>query len=238
MINTYLKRYSMVAAGTVLGFLISSVQEKAQALTFQTYTDLASWEAAVSGTTNLEDFNSQPRGLFSNPINVSGFNDFSITGHTAGDSIGVIAGTIFGNIDGTNWLGWAGLDAGPMFDFNLNQATNAFAFDWRDTDLTDSYEIKIAGTNFEAPPFSRDFSFNRRGFFGVVAVDGTFDKVSFSQTRRGGVITPFGVDNVRTVYAAPEPVTYILAPLLAGGFGIACYRQQKQKKQLKAVSKA
>ena len=190
-----------------------------QGLTFQTFTDLASWQAAVAGlSTTLEDFNNQTIGYFSDPFNELAFNGFSLSGNSNGDSrdsIGIREGNAPGTINGTPFIGWIGAGMGPTFEVNFNNPVVAFAFEWRDFDTSDSYHLEISDTIWVAPPFTVAPIGNTgvsggtgcgengelcRGFFGVLALDGTFTEANFVHdfvATGDTFLNNFGVDNFR-----------------------------------------
>ena len=202
---------------------------RANALTFTTYTDRASWEAAT-GSFSSEDFNSSTQRVFSTPINESGFNGFDLSGSFDDDTVQIAAGTASTNINGTQFLRWNGSNVGPTINFDFNTPVNSFAFDWNDTDPTDSYRLDISdGSSFEAPPFSD--SGTGTGFFGIVASDGTFTSASFISTAQGGVVEPFGIDNVAfssETVAVPFEVSPTLGLFIVGGiFGVNHWRKRR-----------
>jgi hypothetical protein len=84
--------------------------------------------------------------------------------------------------------------------------------------------VTVNGNNYSNPPFLLSTG---NGFWGV-AVSGAeaFTSVTFTQSAAGGYIDPFGVDNIYTTAAVPEPGT-----LLLFGTGIAAavrrYRRRR-----------
>lgn len=179
-----------------------------------TYTDLSAYQAALSGATEeIEDFNSATVGDFSDPINETGFNFFSITGNTSGDNVGIKAGAGSGNIDGTQYIGWGdGSGVGPTLNFIFDENIFAFAFQWRDTDGSDVYRLVVTedGTTsqYYNPPFSTGTG---TGFFGIIS-DDSFSQVTIETQAYGGHVGYFGLDNFRM---APANVTPASIPTLS-----------------------
>ena len=165
---------------------------------YTVYTNYADWVAAVGSTGELENFNSTSTQTFSDPFNVTGFNDFSISGTTHSDTIGIVAGSGTANIDGTNYFGWEGSSDGPDITFTFGSPVSMFAFDWVDTDPTDSFKIVFGALEWTEPPFS---SSTGSGFFGIVS-DTPFNTLVIVHTAAGGTINPFGIDNIRTLRVA------------------------------------
>jgi len=164
-----------------------------------TYTDLATYQAALSGTEAIEDFNSATVGNFADPINETGFNYFRITGSTDGDNVGIFPGTGGGNIDATQYLGWNGSGSGPTYNFIFNAIVTAFAFQWRDTDFSDVYGLRVivnsVPSEWSNPPFLTNTG---TGFFGVIS-DDPFTQATIYNVAgaAGGLINDFGLDNFR-----------------------------------------
>jgi hypothetical protein len=162
-----------------------------------TYTDLTTYQAALSATEEIENFNSATVGNFTDPINVTGFNFFRITGHTDGDNVGIFAGTVGGNIDATQYLGWNGSGNGPTYTFIFDAVVTAFAFQWRDTDPTDVYRLVVTVNGVTSqycdPPFSTSTG---TGFFGIIS-DVPFTQATIENQAYGGTVDDFGLDNFR-----------------------------------------
>jgi hypothetical protein len=201
---------------------------------FTTFTNAASFQGAA-GSLTLEDFNSTAPSTLANPAAPSfstPFGGFALSGNANGDFVAVAAGSNPGNTNGTNFLYWSQLapgsgtlsgdgNVGPQFTFTFSSARTAFGFDWTDTDSTDAYQIAINGVTFSNPPFA--VGGTGSGFFGVLATGGeTFTTVTFTQNAAGGIVEPFGLDNLRFTAAAtgtvPEPgsISLVAAALLAG----------------------
>lgn len=190
----------------------------------QTYSDLAEFLAAAPNATNVETFSGRQGSGANAPgqaINATGFNGFSITGNRNRDYFGIAHGLTVGNIDGTDFLAWSGIDshAGPTFTLNFSAPVTAFGFDFNDRDSTDRYGITLStGETFFNPPFA---TLTGSGFFGLRS-DTAFTSVTFALVGTpGGILEPFGIDNVRSnagVAAVPEPASWAM---MIAGFGMA-----------------
>lgn len=197
------------------------------------YTDQAAWQAAVGGGTIVENFNSQTIRNFSSPFNESGFNGFSLSGNSGGDIVGIQSGGASGNINGTSFLRWSSWDgnAGPVINFNFDNPTNAFAFNWVDTDPTDEYELFVDGQSFFNPPFS---SGTGSGFFGIIKTDGTFNTATIRNAvgqSPGGYIDPFGIDNVQmAATVTPEPASLAIWGLASLGLAYGARRARQPRR--------
>ena len=194
---------------------------------FTVYTNRAAFEAAA-GALESVNFNAGPTQVLGTPAAGAfsqAFGNVTLAGNANGDHVAVAAGSNPGNIDGTNFFYFSERNpangsysgnggTGPAFTATFSTATTAFGFDWRDTDATDSYRLTINGTTFATPPFVAGNV--GAGFFGVVATGGvTFTQAAFSQNQSGGVVDPFGIDNLaftaQPATTAPEPTTLVLS---------------------------
>lgn len=206
---------------TLAAAILASAPAVPAAAAVTTFTSLESFLAAAPSVTTIETFNGRPTGSLPSPgpvINAPGFNGFGITGVRNGDYIGINHGLTAGNINGTDFLGWSGIDGGtgPTFTFTFAAPITAFAFDYNDRDGTDLYQITLAGQVLANPPFS---SFTGSGFFGAVS-DTPFTTVTFSHSVVGGILEPIGIDNVRSnFFAAPVPEPTNWAMMIVG-FGL------------------
>lgn len=206
---------------TLMAAILASAPAVPAAAAVTTFTSLEAFLAATPAATTVETFNGRPTGSLPSPgpvINASGFKGFGITGVRNGDYIGINHGLTVGTVDGTDFLGWSGIDdgTGPAFTFTFDAPITAFAFDYNDRDGSDAYQVSLAGQVFANPPFS---GFTGSGFFGVVS-DTPFNTVTFSHSIVGGILEPFGIDNVRSnVFAAPVPEPASWAMMIAG-FGL------------------
>lgn len=175
------------------GVCLIPAQNSLAAIT--TYTDYATWAAAVTGPTIVEDFNSiAPYNFADENFFEAGFNGICINGRLESDTLGVVDGTGPADINGSRYLGWSGSGAGPYINYNLSSNATAFGFSYNDTDNTDIYNIKVLGQTYENPPFSNGTG---TGFFGIIS-DVPFAQVSMEQTAAGGTVSPFGVDDIYT----------------------------------------
>lgn len=196
------------------------------------YTDQAAWQAAVGGGTIVENFNSQTVRNFPGPINESGFNGFNLSGSTGGDIVGIQPGGAGGNINGSPFLGWRHGDGnyGPTITFNFLNPTHAFAFNWVDTDFSDEYELFVDGQSFFNPPFSSNTG---AGFFGIIKTDGAFTSATIRNAvgqTPGGVIDPFGIDNVQmAATVTPEPASLAIWGLASLGLAYGARRARQPR---------
>ena len=202
---------SLIALATVatagVGFA-----KPAAAASFTTFTDLASWEAAVGGSYTLETFDGVSTSMSRGAQTFSGLNGFSVTTAGVGGSQRTgVENNSRTNFNGTNSLSARGGSSSrrgvaPGFEFNFGGPINAFGFNWRDNDPTDEQELCIGSVCFSGPPSS---SRRGRGFFGVVADPGMeFTEVVYRNriAGQGGALSRgFGIDNVRTASSQPVP---------------------------------
>lgn len=188
------------------------------------FSDLDAFLAAAPGATKVETFSGRANSGANAPgqvINATGFNGFSISGNRNGDYFGIAHGGTVGNIDGTDFLVWSGINTnmGPTFTLTFDAPVTAFAFDFNDRDSTDRYGITLStGEAFYNPPFA---TLTGSGFFGLLS-DQAFTSVTFALVGApGGILEPFGIDNVRSnagVAAVPEPASWAM---MIAGFGLA-----------------
>ena len=225
------KRAYLVAIIVLVGAL-GMFNGQANAITLTAYTDLASWQAAVSGTQTLETFNAETVREFDSTFTeygTSDFNGFWLTGTENGENVGIKHGSNWYSNNGSNFLGYThgNGNAGPVINFNLDAPVAAFAFDWRDTDWSDEYQLEVAGYTFIDPP-SND-SGTGSGFFGVVSTDGFFSTATIRHASTyGGYVDPVAFDNIRTASnPIPEPTTILLFG--TGLIGLAGTRRKMKK---------
>ncbi len=214
-------RLKTLVALTVLGVL--GLQGESRAA-FTVYTNRALFNAAA-GSIETTTFNaSSPQilaspatGAFSQP-----FGNVTLSGNSNGDYIAIAAGTNPGNIDGTNFFYFSQRNpttgsydgnggTGPTFTYSFAVPSVAFGFDYVDTDFSDSYNFTVNGTAFSNPPFVNSGTNGGvgSGFFGIVATGETFSSATFVQTAAGGIVDPFGIDNVSFT---TQPIGGILTP--------------------------
>jgi len=214
--------------GAVVGAGLS-VAEQARA-NINTYTNQATWEAAVAATITLEDLNDEAPGEFS----TRDLGDFTATLTNAYSTRrpGIFAGSASGNVNGTNFLRLQTRQYYSNTDLNFDFPIFALGFDWRNTDTSgDDMELLIAEDGFQYT-FGRD---RRSGFFGVIRTDGTFSTASLSDTSGDGGVLGYGaIDNIRYAQPGsddgviPEPSTMIVWSLLTAlGIGFGLRRRRK-----------
>lgn len=195
------------------------------------YSDLTSFNSALpGGTSTLEDFNSAPTGPFA-PGSTNTFDGFEISYTDAvgsGQNVGIYTpadvnagrGTAIGATNQLAWgedddLGIDGFGDGPTITFSFFADITAFAFDYSDSDSTDSYSVTIGGEP-EFPITGPGSTFQT--FVGFIS-DTAFSEIVFRQTATGGFTEAFSVDNIRTngiSSAVPLPAGL---PLLLAGVG-------------------
>jgi len=216
----------------------------AQATIIQ-YNTLAAFNVATGGTSTLETFDTATAGLLSVGAErlFNGFG-FSYTNSVGGNQragiytaqqINQNAGTA---INSTNSVGWGeylngnyvdGRD-GPNVVFRFFSPITSFAFDFSDSDPTDSYSVQFGNET----PFALRVSSNATtflSFFGFVSTN-PFSTVTFRQTATGGVTETFSIDNIRTNgFSTPEEAAAVSAPstLAILGLGLLALVGRRKK---------
>ncbi len=200
---------TIVDVRLLLSSVLLGLSFQANAVIFNTFTDIASFQSATSSLIT-EDFSGEPVGV----ITSRDFGDFetSWTNGSAGNYPMMLNEEIilqkFGHL--------------TVFNLNFDLDLIALGFDWRNTDTSgDDIELLVDGQSFT-------FGYNGlSGFFGVVATNGTFNTVGFSDTFGDGGGLNFGyIDNLRYTGQATVPVPPSLALLGLGLAGIG-YRRKK-----------
>ena len=243
------------STATLAGLAALSFVTSAAHAQFTQYTTLSSFNAAAGSNTTVTTFNNTPTQILASPATgafATTIDGITFTGNSNGDYIAIAAGTNPGNIDGTNFLYFSQRDpltgqytgdggVGPSFTITFGGPVTSFAFDWVDTDLTDAYAISINGSTFTTPPFST--AGTGSGFFGVVADAGTtLQTITFTQNAAGGVVDPFGIDNIRVnsnaITAVPEPGEWATMGMAATGLCGLMVRARRRKQNTGAMSAA
>lgn len=201
-ISKYQLELSLISASLLtLGFAPS-----AQALTFKTFTDLNTFQAATAQL-SLETFNSAATSTDKN----HDLDDFEIRSDMTWTRIS--EGTLTGNIDGTSFLQLQSRNPNTSASLNFSSDISAIGFDWVNTDSSvDTLELIINGQSEIFGPA------NQRGFFGIIAMDGLFDSVQFSDTEGGGYLQYAGIDNIRYGHVQAVPTPAAILPSLFGIF--------------------
>ena len=143
--------------------------------TVLTYTDLASWQAAVAsssvedfeGATADTDFTFTPTSSPNGDLVLSAVEESTFTNNMLIDVVPLI--TSNGEINGDAVLSMRYLshvsDPADSVTVTLPAGMSAFGFEWKNYDSqADSAEIRIAGTNGQAGPVFTPGT----GFYGVV----------------------------------------------------------------------
>lgn len=206
--------FSLISASILTFGLASS----AQALTFKTFTDINAFQAATSQL-KLETFNSTATSTAKN----HDLDDFNIRSNMTWTRIS--EGTLTGNIDGTNFLQLQSRNPDTGAALNFRSSISAIGFDWVNTDNSgDILELIINGQSeiFGAA--------SQRGFFGMIAMDGLFDSVQFSDTEGGGYLQYAGIDNIR--YGSVKSVQDVPTPaaILPSLFGVVMGLSRRKKR--------
>jgi len=193
-------------------------EHKAEALTYNIYTDYSSFSAAA-GSTMLYDFESDTVGA---NYKVYDFGDFSVDGSSlyAVKIEDVSTKELYFNTSSYT----------QNMAVTLDVASASFGFDWRNTDNnTDMIRVDFDSTQYVLG--AKDES----GFWGVVATDGLITSnmpFLFGDTSGGAGWTEGNLDNFRYGTAnvnnpVPEPSTFLL---LGSGLAGLCLYARKRKK--------
>jgi hypothetical protein len=216
----------------------------AQATIIQ-YSTLASFNTATGGSSTLETFDSATAGLLTVGVErlFNGFG-FSYTNSAGGNQragiytaaqINQNSGTAINNTNSVGWGEWVngvytdGRD-GPNVVFRFFSPITSFAFDFSDSDPTDSYSVQFGNeTPFALRVASNATTFTN--FFGFVSSN-PFTTVTFRQTATGGATETFSIDNIRTNgFRTPEEAAAVSAPstLAILGLGLIALVGRRKK---------
>ena len=207
-----------------------------------TYTDQASWEAALIDPTLLEDFETAgPARLLSTAVTYISPNgvEFDFTG---GQAFGIFP-NVHAPEGGDTWELDFLVRNSPAMTTTMTLPTPVIAwgadFDnpsnpnpsSPDTSAGDSAVATILGVDFDFSNFS-PFDIlpgdNAEGFFGVISNMGTFNQVTFTGK---GLAQGVGIDNIRTgTEPVPEPATIALLGIGLAGLAGAEARRRRRKK--------
>ncbi len=234
---------ALLSTGAVL---LSCVSNFANALTFQTYNGRASWLVIISGTTAKEDFNSfttdMSFGDRSDPLTAG---SLILSSNASGNQvvgevlIDVKAYEFTGatGIDNTPLLNLNGLDFGEKLTTKLPGLFSAFGFDFENYDFEgDAASIIISGQTVGTITPTE----GAKGFFGVVATDGSFDQVIFTSGSAFGDRQVDGtfnaIDNIEYGNVAPPDIAPVPEPSALLGlalFGVTATLRKRKERVLK-----
>lgn len=207
------------------------------------YNNVTDFNAALpGGTSTLETFDAEATGILTAGVERA-FGGFALSFENirGNQGVGILTptqvntanGTAIGTTNQLAWgerVGFSGTGDGPDVTFRFFAPITAFAFDFSDSDTTDSYSVTIGN---EAPfQLASGTSSTFQSFFGLVS-DTAFTTVVFKQTATGGFTEAFSIDNIRTngfntqEEANAVPVPASLPLLLAGFGGLAWLRRRK-----------
>lgn len=216
----------------------------AQATIIQ-YDSLASFNTATGGTSTLETFDTATAGLLTVGVErlFNGFG-FSYTNSAGGNQragiytaaqINQNSGTAINNTNSVGWgeyLNGAYLSGGdgPNVVFRFFSPITSFAFEFSDSDISDSYNVQFGNeTPFQLKAVNNATIFTR--FFGFVSTN-PFSTVTFKQTATGGATETFSIDNIRTNgFRTPEEAAAVSAPstLAILGLGLIALVGRRKK---------
>lgn len=210
-----MKKVLMIMAVFTIGFFVS--EHKAEAVTYNIYTDYSSFSAAA-GSTLLYDFEDDTVGK---GYEVHNFGDFSVDGSS-------LYSVEIKNVS-TKELYFNTSKYTQNMAVTLNIPSSAFGFDWRNTDNnTDMVRVDFDGTQYVLG--AKDES----GFWGVVATDGLIGNMPFlfGDTSGGAGWTEGNLDNFRygtasSTNAVPVPGSLLL--LCTGLLGLAGFSRRRKQ---------
>lgn len=226
--NKSLRKASGLAASIAALWL--SQAQPSRAVTFNTFTDFTSWQAASSGPRFspifLEDFNDEPSRVLDGPdgtFNNVDLGDFRLSGNARrlgirDATVAFRAGTDEDNIDGTTFLEFDEAAADNFIEVAFESPLRSFGFDWRNDDTSsDAIQLTVEDQVFVFGIPGTSLDPERGGFFGIVATDGTFDTMRWSLAPGGGGRLQTGsFDNVHYSVDIPFEFESTLGLLVVG----------------------
>ncbi len=206
-----------------------------------TFTDLASWTAAVISS-QTEDFSSE--GSSSGDVQIPNntvfdvglFNVFYTTSGGVKETFNDIKNPSDGTINGTNELRLqidiTGSDATTLLELRFDSPITAFGADWNGIDVGDALTLNVGAdsivleANLGSAPGSFNIPTGDGGFLGFTS-DTAFTSVNFTATITIGVTETWRMDNVVLGNVIPEPNTIALFLMGLSGMAIVCWRRRK-----------
>ncbi len=188
-----MKVSNQVALSAVGAVVLGLSVTPAQALTLKTFTNESEF-AAIASSLNTETFNDATLSEAKNHV----LDDFAIESDMTWSRI--VDGDETANVDGSTFLKLKSYRSNTAATFNFNNPINVFGFDWVNTDKNDTLELIVGSQNFV---FGLP---EQRGFFGVIATEGSFSSVQLSDTEGGGYLLDGGIDNIRYGNISPQAV--------------------------------
>ena len=197
--RSFFTRGVMLLAGLAL-----CIAQSAFALTINTYTNQATWQAATGGNIGLVDFNAEAITSFST---TGDFGPFTATSTGPNIAFRIAPGAESGNIDGTNFLQLSSGNHLEEMLWTFDTPITALGFKWANTDFSrDKIELRLDSQQFTfGIPMSAGGPGS--GFFGLVITDGMVTSMAaLSDTLNdGGFLSYGGFDNVQFATPTPPP---------------------------------
>ncbi|MCH8293324.1 PEP-CTERM sorting domain-containing protein [Candidatus Poribacteria bacterium] len=208
-----------------------------------TFTDPASFQAALKPGSQTEDFSSL--GLPNSDVQIPDdtvfdvglFNVFYTTFAGVNESFNDIKNAGDGTINGTNELRLSiditGDDKTQLLELRFDSPITAFGADWNGIDVGDKLTLNVGAdsivleANLGSAPGSFNIPTGDGGFLGFTS-DTAFTSVNFTATITIGVTETWRMDNVVLGNVIPEPNTIALFLMGLSGMAIVGWRRRKR----------